>query len=348
MTRGSLLATVVLSPTVERRLEADLSFAVVRAEPIEPWQAHNNQLQHVWSADGREAVVKTYYQDDRYRLDREFTALVFLRANGILDLPKPLLRDDEHHFAVYSFEAGATAPGSSLTAGAVARIAEFAAKLHGIGPGTPGAEHFRTSVPATFSLADMARGTRARLAQFMAHAASINHPSLAHTDWHAEIETLIGEALRGAEDTPIPKTDWRFSTADFAPHNILVSDGDRICVVDLEYSGWDDPLMPAADFLAAETSTSLRAACVETFVRTYADCLRLSPRELARLSRMRALMEIGWIAVHLSLLAPERIAPKRFADPAHFDAAAHIARHAALAEARLARAKALLPSLLHA
>ena len=83
-----------------------------------------------------------------------------------------------------------------------------------------------------------------------------------------------------------------------------------------------------------------------SFLRTYAAAVRLTPRELARLSRMRALMEIGWIAVHLCLLAPERIAPKQFADPLHFDMAAHVAKHAGLAQARLARAKALLPTLL--
>jgi len=67
---------------------------------------------------------------------------------------------------------------------------------------------------------------------------------------------------------------------------------------------------------------------------------------LVRLARTRALMEIGWIAVHLCPLAPERIAPKRFADPLHFDVAAHVSTHAGLACARLARARALLPSLL--
>jgi hypothetical protein len=37
---------------------------------------------------------------------------------------------------------------------------------------------------------------------------------------------------------------------------------------------------------------------------------------------MRALTEIGWIAVHLRLLAHERIARQQFADPVHFDVAA--------------------------
>ena len=57
-------------------------------------------------------------------------------------------------------------------------------------------------------------------------------------------------------------------------------------------------------------------------------------------------MEIGWIALHLSLLAPERIAPKQFADPLHFDVAA--TRPNTLRWRRLAwcRRKALLPSLL--
>jgi len=61
--------------------------------------------------------------------------------------------------------------------------------------------------------------------------------------------------------------------------------------------------MPAADFLTAETSTSLSAECAETFLCTYTEAVRLTPLELARLSRLRALMEIGWIAGQM------RIAP---------------------------------------
>ena len=329
-----------MHPAVEQRLAAELGFRVTRAEAIDPWQAHNNQLMHRWSADGREAVLKTYFQDTRQRLDREFTALEFLLSRGVSSVPRPWLRDDARNVGVYSFEPGATLPGGALSVAAACRIAEFASALHNVSPPDASAD-LRPSVSATFSFAHQVRGIRARLAAFESHAVSA--PRL--RDWRAEIEALIGRVLEGVPDVEVPRDAWRFTTGDLAPHNVLVTDDDQITVIDLEYAGWDDPLIPAADFLSAETSVHLSAEASRAFIETYCAAAGLTPSEAARLARVRALMEVGWVAVHLSLLVPERIAPKRFAD-ASFDLDAHLAKHAALAEARLARARSIVPTLL--
>jgi Ser/Thr protein kinase RdoA (MazF antagonist) len=165
------------------------------------------------------------------------------------------------------------------------------------------------------------------------------------TDWPGRVESLIAAILHGVEDVPVRREDWSFSTGDLAPHNVLVTPDEDICVLDLEYSGWDDPVMPATDFLSAETSTDLSPEHARVFLSAYADLAQLSPQQLARLHRVRALMEVGWVAVHLSLQVPERIAPKRFADPT-FDVMSHLTKHATLANARLARAERLIPELL--
>ena len=116
-------------------------------------QAHNNRLEHVWSADGREVVVKTYYQDDRHRLDREFTALVFLRTQGILDLPTPLLRDDEHQFAVYSFE-----PGRPPGVIAYRQCGHAHCRVRGKAPRDPPRYPRRRSLPHLYSRDVLVRG----------------------------------------------------------------------------------------------------------------------------------------------------------------------------------------------
>jgi len=335
---------------LERRLADELGFRIGRQEPIQPWQAHNNRLLHLWSTDAREVVVKIYFQDQRQRLQREYTGLSFLRAQGIRELPTPLLLDDGYQFAVYSFESGATRTGAALSLRSLERVAGFAAALHWIHPDTPGSEMFPTSVPATFSLADQVRGIRARLDSFASYASSdAVESSVAslerETELPGRVELLISDVLQDCEDVPVAREAWSFSTGDLAPHNVLVTPDDDICVVDLEYSGWDDPVIPVADFLSAETSTDLSPDNARAFVKAYAQLAQLSAHEVRRLQRVRALMEVGWVAVHLSLLVPERIAPKRFADPA-FDVAKHLSKHAQLASARLVRAERLVPTLL--
>ena len=56
--------------------------------------------------DGRRAVVKVYFRDERRRLEREFWALRFLRGRGVTTVPEPYFHDVEQGYAVYSFEAG--------------------------------------------------------------------------------------------------------------------------------------------------------------------------------------------------------------------------------------------------
>lgn len=333
------------------RLAAELDFHLTRVEPIDPGRPHNNRLSHLWSHDGREAVLKVYYRDDRHRLDREYTALAFLNSRAVPEVPAALLRDDHLGCAVYSFEQGASRFGPELTLNNVEAIAGFAAALHHIHPDAPGAD-FRTGVAATFSLADQVTAIRRRLGWFTdyANSATVFAPVRQlcdELDVQVSVERLIDLALRGAPDTDsaVPREAWSLTVGDFAPHNILVRDDGSICVLDFEYSGWDDPVISSGDFLASDSCQGLAPDCVEAYVRTFRDRAGLSPEEIARSRHVAALMEIGWTVVHLSLVVPERFAVKQFADPS-FDVDAHLAYQLGSFRRRLARAEHVIPEIL--
>lgn len=335
--------TGVDKESLERLLRAQLGFHLTRAEEIGAGRPHNNRLLHLWSTDGREAVAKFYYQDDRSRLDREYTAVTFLHARGIAEVPTPYLRDDAGSVAVYSFETGASLRASELTCAHMDALAEFAASLRRMHPDVPGAT-FRTSVSSTFSLLDQVTGIRRRLAQFQAFASSPEAFTAVRAltremDIANEVERLIRRVVAGltldAIQDRIPRADWSLTTGDCAPHNLLVRPDGSIRVLDLEYSGWDDPANPMADFLSAESSRGLPLACALTLERTYNELAALSGEEVRRARRVRALMEIGWLALHLSLLVPERFAPKQFAD-SRFNVQEHVTRQLGHFRSRLA------------
>jgi len=63
--------------------------------------------------------------------------------------------------------------------------------------------------------------------------------------------------------------------------------------------------------------------------------------------RHRLDREYTALGVHLSMLVPQRFAPKQFADP-HFQVAAHVANHVARFRARLASADRTLDEILSA
>jgi hypothetical protein len=331
------------------RLAAELRFHIVRVQPIDPGRPHNNRLCHLWSQDGRDALLKVYYRDDRHRLDREYSALRFLNSCGMAEAPTALLRDDDLGCAVYSFEDGVCRFGPELDLQQVEAIAAFAATLHHIHPDTPGAT-FRTAVSATFSLADQVAGIQRRLSWFTEFAdSSAVFPSVralrAEIDVERSIDGLIVMALAGATDEPVPREAWSLTMGDLAPHNILVRDDGSIRVLDFEYSGWDDPVISGGDFLASDSCQGLAPECAEAYLRAFRELAGLSSEEIARSRRVAALMEIGWSVVHLSLVVPERFAVKQFADPS-FDVDAHVAYQLACFQRRLARAEHVVPEIL--
>jgi Ser/Thr protein kinase RdoA (MazF antagonist) len=331
------------------RLAAQLDFSAARIEPIYADRPHNNRLWHLWSQDGREAVVKVYYRDDRHRLDREYSALRFLNNCGVTEVPQALLRDDELGCGVYSFERGAHRYGPELTIKHVEAIAAFAAALHHIHPDTPGAE-FRTGVSATFSLADQVAAIHRRLGWFTNFAqgpgafASVR-ALCSEIDVQGSIDRLIDLALCNATDAVVPREAWSLTMGDLAPHNILVRDDGSIRVLDFEYSGWDDPVISSGDFLASDSCQGLAPDREMAYLRAFQELARLSSEEVARSRRVAALMEIGWCVVHLSLVVPERFAVKQFADPA-FDRDRHVADQLACFRRRVARAEQIVPEIL--
>src|SRR5205807_180540 len=128
-------------------------------------------------------------------------------------------------------------------------------------------------------------------------------------DVSGEIERLIGRGLRGlsadAIQARVADPDRSLSTGDLAPHNLLIRPDGGIRVLDLEYSGWDDPAIPVADFLAHDRSADLPAACAQALWRTYAELAQLSAQDMQRARRVRALTEVGWLTVHLCLVVPQ-------------------------------------------
>jgi len=325
------------------RLARERGLAAVDVQPIDPGVAHNNRLYRLQATDGRMAVIKGYFRDDRRRLEREFGALAFLQARGINGVPRPLLRDDPSYAAAYSFEAGASKSGAALTTTELEALAALVGTFRHIRPGQPGAT-FLPGVAAVFSLADEVAHVRARLAAFQRFASSasvypIVRDACADGDPAGTIERLLEQAIGDLPQADlaarIPEAAWGFAQGDLAPHNVLVQPDGRVCLVDFEYSGWDDPAAPAAAFLAAESSRGLTAAGAAAFLAAYRDAAALTAADVRRMDRLRLLMQITWAAVHLSLVTPERIAPKRFADP-HFDLDRHLAEQLDKLRARLA------------
>ena len=76
-------------------------------------------------------------------------------------------------------------------------------------------------------------------------------------------------------------------------------------------------------------------------MQAYRELAGLSEAEVHRARRVRALMEIGWLALHLSLVVPQRFAAKQFADP-RFQVTEHVGTTWPALGKRLRRADQIL------
>lgn len=302
---GAGLAPSGVLDDVRHRLQQEHGFRVAAATPLAPDTFYMNRLLRLRADDGREAVLKLYLRDGQGRLEREYGALAFLRRRGFTDVPAPYLRSDAHYYAVYTLEAGGTRRAAEWTAAHVAGVARFAAALHRVRPGEPGAA-FPPAHRACFSLAERVAEVRRNLDRFWAFAAGLGAGAAAvgvagganDGDGYAAVRALVAEvdvrvAVEGllaaatASCTPaelearVPEADRRLSPADFAPHNVLVRPAGHpagpVCVVDLERFGWDDPTAPVAGFVTADSALDLPPALADHFVRVYREACREHP-----------------------------------------------------------------------
>ena len=329
------------------RLASALDFDLAVVRPLATGSIITNRLFHLGAADGREAVAKVYYRGDhRGRLEREYAALARLYAHGIARVPAPLLRCDEHYYAVYSLVPGAPAPAATYTPAHGADLARFAADLQRLrraGDHDP----LPTARGALVALADRARDVmRGYLAGYRAVIVDPAAPAAvlalhAELDPPAEIERLLGAATAGAGPAwhdALASDQLRLTTGDAGPHNVLLRPDDGVTVVDLESSGWDHPLAFPTDFLTHDQSLDLPPPVAAAFLDTYRAETDLADELWAEIDRACALRHVFWCAIHLLAATPDVLARRRFNNPG-FDQSAHVEAQIAKFRRRLAVAR---------
>lgn len=338
----------------------ELGFHLDALKEVDPGVVHNNRLFRLRAADGREAMAKLYLRDRRHRMEREYDTLSFLVRRGLRTFPAPLARSDEHYYAVYSLEAGENRPAARWTKAHAEAAAHVCVELDRIRPDDADVP-LRRAFPAGFSHAEGVSAVRRRLGLFAEYVGGSSggeglpretRDLCASVEPVAEVERLLAAATRGLSpaqlETRVPEHRWRLDVGDYAPHNVLIRPAGHpagaLCVLDLEYAGWDDAVAMCALFATAAQSLDLPRPHLDALLRVFQDGVGLPPEERARMERVMALMHITWCAIHLQLLVPELIEKKRFASPA-LDVSCHRREQIAKFHRRMGIARAAVERL---
>jgi hypothetical protein len=230
----------------------------------------NNRVYRVLG-DGPPVVVKWYFrhaEDQRDRLQAEFAFCEFAKTIGAECVASPLARSDTDRLAVYTSIDGRRLAADEVDESSVGQALDFFRTLNSHRE-TPAARRLPVASEACFSLQEHVDCVSARVSRLQ----SIAEDSAIHK----RAVELVNEKLASALDRSVERLrDWAeesdvgfsallpmtarcVSPSDFGFHNALVQSDGKLCFVDFEYAGWDDPAKMVCDFYCQVETPAPRA-----------------------------------------------------------------------------------------
>jgi|FEC22Drversion2_1045045.scaffolds.fasta_scaffold00819_13 Phosphotransferase enzyme family len=268
----------------------------------------NSRIFRVDAGTARYALKKYPATDNRNRLEAEVNALRFFERKGIGRTPQVVAVASEQRFALLTW-----IEGEAVEAVADGDIAEFASFQIALDRGIDDQARAEIGEAAEACLS----GPRilAQIERRYARLAAVKHdvpefapffddvlvPSLRRFEAGAaksyrQLGFDLGEDLAPRFRTLIP--------SDMGAHNALRAPDGKLCFLDFEYFGWDDPLTSIANFvmhpgmqLSDRQKAAYRQAMLSHFSRH---------AEAHRLPALMPLYGLRWCAIILGELLPER------------------------------------------
>ncbi|MFZ6015613.1 MAG: phosphotransferase [Patescibacteria group bacterium] len=308
-----------------------LPYRVIKTIPI--YYGSNNRVFQLQLQDGSLLLLKQYFSDDRRRMFREWNVYAIIREHGLMQVPQPMISDQENQIAIYEFIQGEKKTAAQLSRKDIAHMAEFLADLHRISPD-------QVSVPlprSIMSSQSMAQTIDVliygRMSEIEAETdQGKTHPRLAEFLVQEDVFARVRQALRVFREKTgpkiisheIPDQDLRLTPADFGPHNMIFPANRKPYFVDFEYGGWDHPLRVVGEYVNHDRALGMSPQDKQFFLDHYVACSPLDPDLLELLPYMRCLSEIEWIMIYISSMNVSKLKARSFADP-DFDADSYLA-----------------------
>lgn len=305
---------------------ARLCSAAGRASPASLEQlagGKNNRVFALAMSEGPALILKSYHadaRDPRDRLFAEWSFLTYVWERGVRVVPEPLAQERASHTALYTLMPGRKLAASEIDAGHIAQAAGFIAQANAA-PREP--QGLQPGSEACFSLADHVATVDRRVARLSTLDPDAPHRERAETLVRTGLVPAwakVRETITAASDTTtLPLDAQCISPSDFGFHNAMVDDDGRVCFIDFEYAGRDDPAKLVCDFFCCpEIPVPLvhRAA----FVDSLASDLGLDSAFRTRCDLLLDAYRIKWACIILNDFLPMDAARRDFAHPGARDA----------------------------
>ena len=271
---------------------------------------------------GPRALLKSYFRhpdDPRDRLASEFAFLRFAWNRGVRCVPEPLAFDAEHGLGLYEFIPGTAIVANEIESTDVDQAAQLFVELNNHGA-DPLAGQLPLASEACFSLESHTQQVNRRVQRLQSEARAKDpdidrfiQQELPETWQHVEAALREQTHLRQLSwDAVLAPAERCLSPSDFGFHNALRRPAGRLCFLDFEYAGWDDPAKMICDFFcqpAVPLPPKWRCRFIESVTTPFSDKQKL--RE--RVQLLLPLYYVKWCCIVLNTCLPEGRARRSFA-----------------------------------
>jgi hypothetical protein len=264
-------------------------------------------------------LAKIYYSnpsDMRNRLNAEYSFLKYAKDIGLKCVPKPISSSPKKNMGLYEFVQGRKLTSSELSLQHITQAASFVQALNER-PDRDKTLH--TASEGCFSIEQHFQLTDMRITKLLALpvVSEIDRQALffvgkIDSAWKKIKDSIV--AMNGSISIQLDAADRCISPSDFGFHNALLRDTGKICFIDFEYAGWDDPAKMIGDFFS-QPAIPVSLKHFDIFI---SEALGYSKNkdELAQRARLLfPLFQIKWCCIMLNEFLPDAVRRRQFANP---------------------------------
>lgn len=286
---------------VRSTLPLHIFFPYEEVIPLPVKGGGNNCVFRIEAENGR-YCLKQYPRDDdvRKRQKTERLALVFLKACGMEAVPRYYASYEE--YSLYSWVEGIaiTTPIEEDINQATSLLAQLQACSS-----REDASKFPPSYEACLSLDAFIAQIGMRYERLdKATTYDVELQDFLHSDLGTAVATMSRRAVRMYErrnwtSGTLERDAQRLVHGDFGLYNCLREGCGRLCLIDFEYFGWDDPVKMVADFAlhpGRPLSPELRSLFIEAALHDW----RHDRRACERLNVLLPLYAVRWACITLN------------------------------------------------
>ena len=310
------------------------------ATPVIPLKDGGNNQVYRLCGVVRDYALKCYFQDpadprDRFNTERVFCDLLW--NGGVRQIAEPCAWDEPSRLGLFAFVPGRKLNPGEITRDSVEQAAQFILQINALRE-SPAARAVAAASEARFSVAEQVAGIARRVEALQQIAPEtgldIQARAFARDELLPAWQTIASEitqqcAANRELNATLPTAQRCLSPSDFGFHNALQLGSARLCYIDFEYAGWDDPAKLVCDFFCQP-----QVPVGFEFWDFFTDALAAGLNDKSALPRRAKMLlpayQIKWCCIILNHFVKSGKARREFAH----GAASETARAAQLEKAR--------------